>query len=120
LARTDVTRDDLAEATRAALGSGRQLEGVARLAGWTTKGAYRLTLDDRSTFVAYLWGESENFWPPTVHDGDLADQFSSGNSPLVVQPDLHVRVLPLDESASRSSSKALDYRWQEPPLGKTL
>jgi hypothetical protein len=76
----DVTRDDLAGATRAALGGRRQLEGVARLAGGTTKGVYRLTLDDGSTVVAYSWAKSENFWPPTVHDGDLADQFSSGNS----------------------------------------
>jgi hypothetical protein len=76
----DVTRDHVAEAIQAALGSGRQLEGVARLAGWTTKGAYRLTLDDGSTLIAYLWAESENYWPPTAHDGDLADQFSSGNS----------------------------------------
>jgi hypothetical protein len=80
LAPIDVTRDDLAGATRAALGGGRQLEGVARLAGGTTKGVYRLTLDDGSTVIAYSWAESENFWPPTVHDGDLADQFSSGNS----------------------------------------
>jgi len=80
LARRNVTRDDLAGATRAALGGGRKLEGVARLAGGTTKGVYRLTLDDGSTVIAYSWAESENFWPPTVHDGDLADQFSSGNS----------------------------------------
>ena len=50
------------------------------MAGGTTKGVYRLTLDDGSTVVAYSWAKSENFWPPTVHDGDLADQFSSGNS----------------------------------------
>ena len=80
MARRDVTRDHLAEATYAALGSGRQLEGVARLAGGTTKGVYRLTLDDGSTVIAYLWAESENFWPQTAHDGDFADQFSSGNS----------------------------------------
>lgn len=80
LARRDVTRGDLAEAIQAALGSGRQLDGVARLAGWTTKGAYRLTLNDGSTVIAYLWAESENLWPPTPHGGDLADQFSAGNS----------------------------------------
>jgi Phosphotransferase enzyme family len=76
-----VTRDHLARASRAALGSRRQLDGVARLAGGTTKGVYRLTLDDGSTVIAYLWEESENFWPQTPHDGDPADQFSSGNNP---------------------------------------
>jgi hypothetical protein len=80
LARRDVTRDHLASATRAALGSGRRLAGVARLAGGTTKGVYRLTLDDSSTVIAYLWAEAENFWPQTAHDGDFADPFSSGNS----------------------------------------
>lgn len=81
MAPRDVTRDHLAGATRAALGSRRQLDGVARLAGGTTKGVYRLTMDDGSTVIAYLWEESENFWPQTPHDGDPADQFSSGNSP---------------------------------------
>jgi hypothetical protein len=80
MAPRDVTRDHLAGVTRAALGSGRQLDGVARLAGGTTKGVYRLTMDDGSTVIAYLWAESENFWPQTAHDGDPADQFSSGNS----------------------------------------
>lgn len=80
MAPRDVTQDHLAEATRAALGSGRQLDGVARLAGGTTKGVYRLTMDDGSTVIAYLWDESENFWPQTPHDGDPADQFSSGNN----------------------------------------
>ena len=80
MAPRDVTRDHLAGATRAALGSGRQLDGVARLAGGTTKGVYRLTMDDGTTVIAYLWAESENFWPQTAHDGDPADQFSSGNS----------------------------------------
>lgn len=41
---------------------------------------YRLTLVDGSTVIAYLWAAAENFWPQTAHDGDFADQFSSGNS----------------------------------------
>jgi hypothetical protein len=80
LAPREVTRDHLAGATRAALGSGRQLKAVARLAGGTTKGVYRLTMDDGWTAIAYLWAESENYWPQTARDGDPADQFSSGNS----------------------------------------
>jgi hypothetical protein len=81
MAPRDVTRDHLAGATRAALGSRRQLVGVARLVGGTKKGVYRLTMDDSSTVIAYLWEESESFWPQTPHDGDPADQFSPGNSP---------------------------------------
>jgi hypothetical protein len=76
---TRVTREDLAGATQAALGGRRQLQGVARLAGGTTKGVYRLTLDDGTTVIAYLWAESENYWPQAPNDKDVADPFSSGN-----------------------------------------
>jgi hypothetical protein len=75
-----VTREDLAGAARAALGGRRQLEGVARLAGGTTKGVYRLTLDDGGTVIAYLWTDSENYWPPAANENDAADPFSPGNS----------------------------------------
>ncbi|MFF4083447.1 phosphotransferase [Streptomyces sp. NPDC001777] len=73
-----MTRNQLAGAARAALGGGRRLEAVERLAGGTTKGVYRLTMDDAMTAIAYLWDDSENYWPATEHDGDLADPFSSG------------------------------------------
>jgi hypothetical protein len=73
-----LTLDDLAKATRAALGRGRQPVGVERLAGGTRKGVYRLTMDDASTAIAYLWEDSENYWPQTSDDGDRADTFSAG------------------------------------------
>ncbi|MHC3469427.1 phosphotransferase [Streptomyces sp. 7R007] len=73
-----MTRDQLAEAARAALGGGRRLEGVERLAGGTTKGVYRLTMDDATTAIAYLWEESENYWPTAEGDDDLTDPFSPG------------------------------------------
>jgi hypothetical protein len=75
-----VTREDLARATQAALGGRRQLEGVGRLAGGTTKGVYRLTLDDATTVIAYLWEGSENYWPLAPNQNDVADPFSPGNS----------------------------------------
>jgi hypothetical protein len=74
-----VTREDLAAATRAALGSDRKVKGVTRLAGGTTKGVYRLTADDDTTVIAYLWEDSENYWPQAPNDNDVADPFSSGN-----------------------------------------
>ncbi|MGH3663715.1 MAG: phosphotransferase family protein [Micromonosporaceae bacterium] len=73
-----MTRDDLAAATRAALGARRRLETVERLAGGTTKGVYRLTMDDATTAIVYLWEKSENYWPVAEGDGDLADPFSPG------------------------------------------
>lgn len=78
MAPKNVTRDQLAGAARAALGHRRRLEAVERLAGGTTKGVYRLTMDDATTAIAYLWEDSENYWPITEHDGDLADPFSPG------------------------------------------
>ncbi|RPK35227.1 Phosphotransferase enzyme family protein [Streptomyces sp. ADI92-24] len=73
-----VTQNQLAGAARAALGGGRQLEGAERLAGGTRKGVYRLTMDDATTAVAYLWEESENYWPAAEGDDDLTDPFSPG------------------------------------------
>jgi hypothetical protein len=39
---------------------------------------YRLTLDDTTTVIAYVWEASENYWPDRETDGDRADPFSSG------------------------------------------
>ncbi|MEV0241588.1 phosphotransferase [Streptomyces sp. NPDC050674] len=73
-----MTRERLTGAARAALGGGRRLESVERLAGGSRKGVYRLTMDDLTTAVAYVWEESENYWPTAEADGDLTDVFSPG------------------------------------------
>jgi hypothetical protein len=39
---------------------------------------YRLTMDDAATAIAYLWGESESYWPAADGDDDLTDPFSPG------------------------------------------
>jgi hypothetical protein len=75
-----VTREDLAAAARAALGSKLTITGLTRLAGGTTKGVYRLAVDDGATVIAYLWEDAENYWPQAPNEGDVADPFSSGNS----------------------------------------
>ena len=80
MAPRQVAREDLAGAARAALGSERTIEDVTRLAGGTTKGVYRLTMDDGATVIAYLWEDSENYWPQAPNENDAADPFSSGNS----------------------------------------
>ncbi|MFF9815092.1 phosphotransferase family protein [Streptomyces sp. NPDC014006] len=71
-------REQLAAAARAALGRGRRLEGIERLAGGSKKGVYRLVMDDATTAVAYLWDDDENYWPAAEGDDDLADPFSPG------------------------------------------
>ncbi|MEW2611202.1 phosphotransferase [Streptomyces sp. NPDC047880] len=78
MAPRTVTRDDLAEVARGALGGGRRLETVERLAGGSRKGVYRLTMDDATTVIAYLWAESENYWPTAEGDDDLTNPLSPG------------------------------------------
>ncbi len=80
MAPRTVTAEDLAAVTRAALGSDRKIKAVTRLAGGSAKGVYRLTMDDRTTVIAYLWEASENYWPQAPNEDDVADPFSSGNS----------------------------------------
>ncbi len=57
---------ELTDIARAAYG--RELRDVARLHGGSKKGVYRLTLDDGTTGIAYVWRDSENYWP--VHEQD--------------------------------------------------
>lgn len=79
MAPRTVTRGELAGAARAAFGSGRRLDGVARLTGGSQKGVYRLNMDDGTTAIAYLWEDSENFWPDWPGVGDRADQFTNSD-----------------------------------------
>jgi hypothetical protein len=62
--RTFVTEADLQGLVRDTYGADRRLRELTRLAGGTTKGVYRLTLDDGSTVLLYRWADDENFWPP--------------------------------------------------------
>ncbi|MFD9702038.1 aminoglycoside phosphotransferase [Lentzea sp. NPDC059081] len=55
-------------ATIAHAAYGRELRGVDRLRGGSKKGVYRLTLDDGTTGVAYVWRASEDYWP--AHEPD--------------------------------------------------
>ncbi|MFB4196055.1 phosphotransferase family protein [Streptomyces carpaticus] len=73
-----MTREQWVDAARAALGAGRRLEGVERVAGGSKKGVYRLVMDDATTAIAYLWDDSENYWPAAEGDDDLTDPFSAG------------------------------------------
>jgi hypothetical protein len=57
---------ELADVAHAAYG--RELRDVARLHGGSKKGVYRLTLDDGTTGVAYVWRASEDYWPEHEYD----------------------------------------------------
>ncbi|MFD7302846.1 phosphotransferase family protein [Streptomyces pharetrae] len=76
MARTPLTRDDLAPLARAALGRAHPLTSVTRLRGGSRKGVYRLTRDDGSTAVAYVWSPDEDQWD--AGPSDPRDPFSPG------------------------------------------
>ncbi|MFF2078700.1 phosphotransferase family protein [Kitasatospora sp. NPDC058162] len=77
-AETAAVQAELAAAAQAALGGGRRLTAVQRLAGGSKKGVYRLVMDDATTAIAYRWCAAENYWPAAEGDDDLADPFSPG------------------------------------------
>jgi Phosphotransferase enzyme family len=60
---------------------------VARLRGGSEKGVYRLTFDDDSTAIAYIWDDAENYWPAThaAEAEDHADPFSQASGIDVFQ-----------------------------------
>ncbi|KOV31740.1 aminoglycoside phosphotransferase [Streptomyces sp. XY431] len=76
--RRVATRDRLAGVARAALGTEHRVTGVSRLRGGSKKGVYRLTLDNDSTAIVYIWDDTENYWPTTRADqaDNHADPFS--------------------------------------------
>ncbi|WP_246075445.1 phosphotransferase [Nonomuraea terrae] len=81
-------REELTGLVRDALG--RRLVAVERLRGGTSKGVYRLTLDDAPSVVLYVWSDEEDFWTRTAGDrdelrqrGEGAERGSGGRSPEV-------------------------------------
>ncbi|MCX4390688.1 aminoglycoside phosphotransferase family protein [Micromonospora peucetia] len=60
-ARVGLAVDGLRSVAWAAFGRG--LLSVERLTGGTKKGVYRLTLDDGSSGIAYVWHPAEDYWP---------------------------------------------------------
>ena len=80
--------ESLRPLVRAVFGADRRLLGVARLAGGSKKGAYRLTMDDDGTALLYAWNDSEDYWQGVLPEGadDPADPFShpSGLTPFEI------------------------------------
>ncbi|WP_405863201.1 phosphotransferase [Streptomyces sp. NBC_01515] len=69
--RRTLTRTDLAPFAQAL---GHTLNDVTRLRGGSKKGVYRLTFQNRSTAVAYVWSPDEDLWD--AGPGDPRDPFS--------------------------------------------
>lgn len=64
MSRAFLRPDDLRDLVVDQFGTGRRLAALDRLTGGTKKGVYRLTLDDATTAVLYVWAPDEDYWPP--------------------------------------------------------
>jgi hypothetical protein len=83
--RQHLTRDHLAPLARAA--THRTLAGVTRLRGGSKKGVYRLTFDDDTTTVAYVWSPDEDYWDAQPVDPHDPFHGSGGLEPLIAAHD---------------------------------
>lgn len=71
--------ETLAECWRVSLDASQRLARVDRLPGGSKKGVYRLTAEDASTVVLYVWDEAENYWSSAGGAGDHADPFADAS-----------------------------------------
>jgi hypothetical protein len=67
-ARAFIRPEHLTALVHDTFGTDRRLTGMRRIQGGTKKGVYRLTLDDATTAVLYIWHPDENYWPAS-NDG---------------------------------------------------
>ncbi|WNV86528.1 phosphotransferase [Umezawaea sp. Da 62-37] len=81
-------------------GTGRGLVEVTRLPGGTSKGVYRLHLDDGTTAVAYLWHPAEDYWPGGGGGPAGIDVFEAAGERFTAIGVRTPRVLLLDRSRS--------------------
>lgn len=73
--RRFAVREQLAGVVRSGLGGDLRIADVTRLQGGSKKGVYRLSLDNGSSVIAYIWDATENYWPDHQAD-DLEDRAS--------------------------------------------
>jgi Phosphotransferase enzyme family len=72
----------LAGVVREVFGTARSIVSVDRLAGGTKKGVYRVTVDDGTSAVVYVWSADEDYWegllPDFSNDPESVFAHSSG------------------------------------------
>ena len=72
----------LAGVMREVFGTARSIVSVDRLAGGTKKGVYRVTVDDGTSAVVYVWSADEDYWegllPDSSNDPESVFAHSSG------------------------------------------
>ncbi|WP_329335127.1 phosphotransferase [Streptomyces sp. NBC_00663] len=107
--RRALTREDLVPLARAAVGSGRVLADATRLRGGSKKGVYRLTFDDGSSAIAYVWSSDEDYWDAGPSDprdplshGTGLDLFTAAHDRLSAAGVRTPRLLHLDTEARQA------------------
>lgn len=61
--------ETLTPVIRDAFGTGRRIGAVDRLLNGTKKGVYRVTLDDATSAIVYVWNADEDYWDGLLPDG---------------------------------------------------
>ena len=61
--------ETLAPVMREVFGTDRRIAAVDRLLDGTKKGVYRVTLDDDTSAVVYVWNADEDYWDGLLPEG---------------------------------------------------
>ncbi len=61
--------ETLAPVMREVFGTDRRIAAVDRLLNGTKKGVYRVTLDDATSTIVYVWNADEDYWDGLLPDG---------------------------------------------------
>ncbi|GGM27804.1 MULTISPECIES: phosphotransferase [Micromonospora] len=61
--------ETLTPVIREVFGTDRLITAVDRLVNGTKKGVYRITLDDATSAIAYVWNAGEDYWDGLLPDG---------------------------------------------------
>jgi hypothetical protein len=69
--------ETLTPVLREVFGTDRDITAVDRLLNGTKKGVYRVTLDDATSTIAYVWNADEDYW-----DGLLAEGHGDPSNPF--------------------------------------
>ncbi|MFI9786865.1 phosphotransferase [Kitasatospora sp. NPDC051984] len=68
-ARKFADAESLTPVIREVFGTDRRVTGVDRLLKGSKKGVYRVTLDDATSTIVYVWNADEDFWDGLLPDG---------------------------------------------------
>ncbi|AEV84983.1 hypothetical protein ACWT_3959 [Actinoplanes sp. SE50] len=79
--------ETLTPVMREVFGTRRRITAVDRLPNGTKTGVYRVTMDDLTSAIAYIWNAEEDYW-----DGLLTDGHDDPSNPFAHAPRLRGEV----------------------------